>query len=45
MSELEVTAAESKATYSKIKAYVLERFGLKVSTLYIAQVKTEARDY
>lgn len=27
------------ATYGQIKAYVLERSGLKVSSLYIAQVK------
>ena len=34
-----MTAAEAKATYSEIKEYVLEKFGLKVSSLYIAQVK------
>lgn len=34
-----MTAAESKATYDEIKAYVLEKFGLKVSSLYISQVK------
>ena len=39
MSELDVTAAESKATYDEIKAYVQEKNGLKVSTLYISQVK------
>lgn len=27
------------ATYDEIKAYVLEKFGLKVSSLYISQVK------
>lgn len=27
------------ATYEQIKAYVLEKFGLKVSSLYISQVK------
>ena len=32
-------AAEKKADYEEIKAYVLEKFGLKVSNLYIAQVK------
>ena len=32
-------AAESKATYEEIKAYVLEHSGMKVSSLYIAQVK------
>ena len=39
MSETDVTAAESKATYEEIKDYVLEHSGLKVSNLYIAQVK------
>lgn len=39
MDELDLTAAESKATYEEIKAYVLEHTGLKVSNLYIAQVK------
>ena len=39
MDELDLTAAESKATYDEIKAYVLEKFGLKVSQLYIAQIK------
>lgn len=39
MDELDLTAAESKATYEEIKAYVLEKHGLKVSSLYISQVK------
>lgn len=39
MNEMDVTAAESKATYEEIRAYVLEHTGLKVSNLYIAQVK------
>lgn len=39
MDELDMTAAESKATYDDIKEYVLEHSGLKVSNLYIAQVK------
>lgn len=39
LDELDLTAAESKATYEEIKAYVLEHTGLKVSHLYIAQVK------
>lgn len=39
MSEMDLTAAESKATYEEIKDYVLEHSGLKVSSLYIAQVK------
>lgn len=39
MDELDVTAAESKATYNEIRDYVLEHHQLKVSNLYIAQVK------
>lgn len=39
MDELDLTAAESKATYEEIKAYVLETTGLRVSQLNIAQVK------
>ena len=39
MDELDLTSAESKATYDEIREYVLEHTGLKVSHLYIAQVK------
>ena len=39
MDELDLTVAESKATYDEIKAYVLNKYGLKVSQLYIAQIK------
>lgn len=39
MDEIDLTAAESKATYEEIKDYVLKQSGLKVSNLYIAQVK------
>ena len=39
LNEMDLTKSESKATYDKIKAYVLEQTGLKVSQLYIAQVK------
>jgi len=31
--------ASSTATYSEIKEYILEKYGLKVSSLYIAQIK------
>lgn len=31
MDELDVTAEESKATYDEIKAYILQKYGLKVS--------------
>lgn len=39
LGEMDLTAAESKATYDEIKAYVKEQTGLSVSSLYIAQVK------
>ncbi len=39
MGELDVTAAESKATYNEILDYVWEHHQLKVSNLYTAQVK------
>ena len=39
MEELDVTAAESRATYNEIRDYVWEHYQLKVSNLYIAQVK------
>ena len=39
LDELETTSAESRATYEQIKAYVLKQYGLKVSSLYISQVK------
>lgn len=39
LSELDATAAETKASYPEIKAYVEEKYGLKVSSLFIAQVK------
>lgn len=39
MEELDVTAAESKATYNEIQDYVWEHHQLKISNLYIAQVK------
>ena len=42
MDELDITSAESKATYEKIKKYVAEHNdGMKVSNLYIAQVKAK----
>ena len=40
IEELDLTAAESKATYEEIKSYVAEHHdGMKVSNLYIAQIK------
>ena len=37
--DLGLTASEAKATYAQIRRYVSEKFGAKVSSLYIAQVK------
>lgn len=39
LDELDATSAELKATYQEIKDYVLKEFGLKVSSLYISQIK------
>jgi 23S rRNA (uracil1939-C5)-methyltransferase len=43
LDELDVTSAESKATYVEIKDYVLKEHGLKVSNLYISQVKNASK--
>lgn len=39
LDELDVTSAETKATYAEIKDYVLKEHGLKVFNLYVSQVK------
>ena len=39
LTELDITAAEKEATYQEIKDYILKKHGVKVSSLYIAQVK------
>lgn len=36
---MDLSEFKGKATYEQIKAYVLEQTGLKVSSLYIAQIK------
>ena len=42
MDEMDLTSAESKATYEEIKVYVAEHNdGMQVSNLYIAQVKAK----
>ena len=38
-TEHQVTASEAKATYVEIRAYVKEKYGMNIPTLYIAQVK------
>ena len=39
MDELDVTTAESKATYEEIQEWVQEKYGFHVTNLNIAQVK------
>ena len=39
LDELDITSAETRASYREIKAYVQEHFGLSVSNHYIVQVK------
>ena len=39
MDEMDVTAAESKATYQEIQDWVQEKYGFHVTNLNIAQVK------
>ena len=39
LDEMDLTAAESKATYEDIKAYVKEQTGLNVTHLNISQTK------
>ena len=39
MDEMDVTAAESKATYDEIREWVQENYGMHVTNLNIAQVK------
>ncbi len=36
---MDMSGFQQGATYEQIKAYVLEKFGLKVSSLYISQIK------
>lgn len=39
LDSTDITAAETQATYREIKEYILNKFGVKVSTLYISQIK------
>ncbi len=39
LEDADLTASEAKATYDQVKAYVLETFGLRVTSLQIAQTK------
>ena len=38
-SEVGITSAEAKTTYVELKQYILDKYGAKVSSLYIAQIK------
>ena len=38
-SEVGITSVEAKATYVELKKYILDKYGTKVSSLYIAQIK------
>lgn len=39
LDEMDITASESEATYKEIKEYIFNKYGVKVSTLYISQIK------
>ena len=39
MDELDLTSSEAKATYEEIKDYIFDKYRVKISSLYIAQVK------
>ena len=39
LEDMDLSEFKGKATYEQIKEYVLEETGLKVSSLYIAQIK------
>lgn len=39
LEDMDLTELRGKATYAQVKDYILNEFGLKVSSLYIAQVK------
>ena len=43
MDEMDVKAAESKATYQEIQEWVKEKYGFHVTHLNIAQVKRKHR--
>ena len=39
LEDMDLTELRGKATYAQVKEYILNEFGLKVYSLYIAQVK------
>ena len=42
LEDMDMSGFQKGATYEQIKAYVLEKYGLKVSSLYISQVKRKS---
>ena len=44
LEDMDISEFQDGATYTQIKDYVLEHSGLKVSNLYISQIKTEMWD-
>lgn len=38
MDELDLTTSEAKSTYQEFKDYIFEKYRIKVSSLYMAQV-------
>ena len=43
LEDIDMSGFQKGATYEQIKAYVLEHSGLKVSSLYISQIKRKCR--
>lgn len=39
LDEDDITPAERKATYQEIQNYILDKYSIKVSSLYISQIK------
>ncbi len=39
MDELDLTSSEARATYEEIKYFIFDKYRVKISSLYIAQVK------
>ena len=39
LEDMDLTELRGKVTYAQVKEYILNEFGLKASSLYIAQVK------
>lgn len=39
LEDMDMSGFQKGTTYEEIKAYMLEKYGLKVSSLYISQIK------